>query len=1105
MKVSDVIHGRVTTADLRRVEGDRFPAGLTLNSEVFLHCDDFGEFQLRIGKKVWAVEGTAPRDRVVLRQIGTRDLPRLVWLVQAARDSVPPQNLIVKFHEFPSACVWDEPVDIGINDRAVEDVRKRLRRHISSNEVVKFLDDRILLPPRSQAASARVLLSGIFAMDSSAKIAFRLYGKQGYAVDVERKPNGHLQVTRFVTVQQAREGDERWPIHLVTGQIKFCDQTVARQFRGIAQTELDSLVAHTDSYLALWKEYNSREYKAILERAQQFKWVRYSDWTLSSDGTWRFYVDVAERDIPDLWRRLDAVKDDQLQVKDEAPEIIVGGSDYVRTRNKSHRPFTGKLEGRDSSIPSLNLSLDHAHKLPKKGFIFVCLDGDRVLIERRNKAWEQIRSCENPMPQLGLLIEGQSVPMRHGRRLKPFTKSVRDVFESPNRRQRDALDIALNTPDIALIQGPPGTGKTRLIAALQARLAEKDEIIDTHGLRGNTLLTSFQHDAVENAAAATLVMGVPAVKVDPRGVEDGQDGVEMWCRETARKVRAARGKTIESSVHTALREVREIYLNASKRRDNPAGVLRRVLAKASPWLPTTLTTDTMQLCTELSTPQSIQPNTYERNFALKAVRELRAEAAPFADDGPGNAYKVLRRLNQLEDFTLTDAEEASLEQAISCSPGVPADKGLLVQLQQTKDALINRLQNTEINRITPRVHVDVENMVVRVIDVLTERVRETAPGAEFAISEWLNNLDNNPKGMLATLKQYSMVLAATCQHSVSNKMRSEKSENDLVFRTVIVDEAARANPLDLLIPMALAEQRIVLVGDHRQLPHILDPDIEREIEKSVQEETHAALRNSLFERLFTKLREQEKRDGVVRTVTLNQQYRMHPILGQFVSQQFYEPYEEGFKSGREDKDFAHAVSLQCGESLAGKVAAWIDVPLAHERESGGRSKQRPAEAQRIAKEAHTVLSQFPELSVGVVAFYTAQRDRIWDSMCHAGLAERNESGFYIREHWQRTNDGRERLRIGTVDAFQGKEFDIVFLSLTRSNEVQVTNEATRRRKYGFLLLENRLCVAMSRQHKLLIVVGDSAMASGPKAVESVPGLCAFKELCEGPSGSIIRI
>ena len=393
---------------------------------------------------------------------------------------------------------------------------------------------------------------------------------------------------------------------------------------------------------------------------------------------------------------------------------------------------------------------------------------------------------------------------------------------------------------------------------------------------------------------------------------------------------------------------------------------------------------------------------------------------------------------------------------------------------------------------------------MHVVDILTEKVKETAPGADVAIAGWLEALENDPEGIRETVRHYSMVLAATCQQSVSRPMADAKSGEDTVFRTVIVDEAARSNPLDLLIPMSLAERRIILVGDHRQLPHLLEPDIEREIERSAQEETRSALQQSLFEKLFTELHKREKSDGVKRTVTLNTQYRMHPLLGQFVSEQFYEPYGEGFSSPRIEEEFAHEVSLKNGISLAGKVAAWIDVPHNLESESNDRSKRRPVEARRVAQEAYVVVSQHPELSVGVITFYAAQRDEILSSMSNDLTESDNEGGFRVRDQWHQTRDGRERLRIGTVDAFQGKEFDIVFLSLTRSNHVQVNNEATRRKRYGFLLLENRLCVAMSRQHRLLVVVGDSSMASGTEAEESVPSLCAFRKICEEENGSVIR-
>ena len=1114
MNVSDVIHGRVVTVDLRRADGERFPEGLIPKSEVFLTNGQGGEFLLRAGAQAWEVEGAGPGDRDALRQLGIRGLPRLAWLVQAAPANGQADRVLVRIHEFPAAFVWDdEPVDVGVDDRIVDDLRKRQKRQVSVEGAVQWLTERMLLPPRDpdDPPRARALLSGSPGREAGRKTAFRLYGA-GFAVDVERGPDDRLRATRIVGARRAVEGDERRPIYLASGQIRFCDASIAGQFRSTARTELDTLVAQSDSYLGLWQRYNDKEREAILRRARRFRWVSYSDCRQLPDGIRRFRIDVKAGEDGDLSERLDTLDGESLEAGEEVPPAVQG-EDSAGSSRTPRRPFTGELAGRQTSPPSLDLRPppdQDDRDPPGRGYLFVSLGGDEVRIRRRTDAWQRIRSCANPIPQLGLIIEGQPVPERHGRRLQPITKAVRDVFPAPNDRQRIALDVALNTPDIALVQGPPGTGKTRVIAALQARLAEQDEGVGSGGLSGNTLLTSFQHDAVENAAAATRVMGLPAVKVGyRRGSDEARDGVEIWATETVQAVRAARGQAgAEDSVHGMLRTVRETavtYLNAPAGRDEPAAVLRRVSEAAGRWLPSELADDLVRLRVELSRSVSVRVGDEDRAFALKAVRALRVEAAPFSDDGPANAHKAFRRLRRLDGFTLTGEEAACLEQAASQDPEAAVEDKLLARLRETRNALIDRLRPADDGSAAPRPHADVETAIMRVIDALTERAKETAPGADIAVAGWVEALEHDLAGVRDTVRHYSMVLAATCQQSVSRPMADAKGGEDTVFRTVIVDEAARSNPLDLLIPMACAERRIILVGDHRQLPHLLEPDIERELEQSVQEETRSALRESLFKRLFTELRERERKDGVKRTVTLDRQYRMHPALGRFVSERFYEPYGEGFESGRDEEEFAYDVSLKDGTVLAGKVAAWIDVPGDHGPESVSRSKRRPAEARCVVEEAHAVVSRHPELSVGVITFYAAQRDAILSSMYEVGLTERDdEGGFRIRDEWRRTSDGRERLRVGTVDAFQGKEFDVVFLSLTRSNRIQVKDEATRRRRYGFLLLKNRLCVAMSRQHRLLVVVGDPAMVASPEAESSVLELSAFRKLCEGPDGHVVR-
>ena len=60
------------------------------------------------------------------------------------------------------------------------------------------------------------------------------------------------------------------------------------------------------------------------------------------------------------------------------------------------------------------------------------------------------------------------------------------------------------------------------------------------------------------------------------------------------------------------------------------------------------------------------------------------------------------------------------------------------------------------------------------------------------------------------------------------------------------------------------------------------------------------------------------------------------------------------------------------------------------------------------------------------------------------------------------------VEIDTVDAFQGRETDIVIYSIVRSNQEG---------NIGFLSDARRLNVALSRAKELLIIVGDSQCAT----------------------------
>jgi superfamily I DNA and/or RNA helicase len=81
-----------------------------------------------------------------------------------------------------------------------------------------------------------------------------------------------------------------------------------------------------------------------------------------------------------------------------------------------------------------------------------------------------------------------------------------------------------------------------------------------------------------------------------------------------------------------------------------------------------------------------------------------------------------------------------------------------------------------------------------------------------------------------------------------------------------------------------------------------------------------------------------------------------------------------------------------------------------------------------------------------------------------------------------------QLEVGTVDSFQGRERDIIFVSLVRSN---------RDNSVGFLNLPNRINVTISRAKKHLIIVGNSATATSQSDDSAIQRVYRFVEKNSG--------
>ncbi|MET1013826.1 MAG: AAA domain-containing protein, partial [Paenisporosarcina sp.] len=138
--------------------------------------------------------------------------------------------------------------------------------------------------------------------------------------------------------------------------------------------------------------------------------------------------------------------------------------------------------------------------------------------------------------------------------------------------------------------------------------------------------------------------------------------------------------------------------------------------------------------------------------------------------------------------------------------------------------------------------------------------------------EWQEMLEESTAYDLDEIKklyiQYANVIGVTCSISASKDFVNQYPD----FDVVIIDEVSKATPPELLLPM-LKGKKIILVGDHHQLPPLVGQDTMDEVLEDMTDPTEKAdlkaiLKESIFERLFKDLPEDSK-------ATLRIQYRMH--------------------------------------------------------------------------------------------------------------------------------------------------------------------------------------------------------------------------------------
>ena len=293
------------------------------------------------------------------------------------------------------------------------------------------------------------------------------------------------------------------------------------------------------------------------------------------------------------------------------------------------------------------------------------------------------------------------------------------------------------------------------------------------------------------------------------------------------------------------------------------------------------------------------------------------------------------------------------------------------------------------------------------------------------------------------------IVGATCVHMASGKYRPIFGDR---YDYLIMDEAGKATPAETLIPVVRAK-RIVLIGDHKQLPPFVTAEGEvwekvKAERPELEDAEHGDLRKIFGESLFEKLIEGFEMEESIQTF-LSVQRRMPIRLGELISKYFYDGKLEnpGDKEFSEDKKAGLPVKWQAG-------VLFVNTGYRETPHDDGNSnwRQNSCNADVVVETLQLLSEKLPPCEISVIAGYRGQVALLRERVRHARCLRGNPDDL-----------------INTVDGFQGRESDVVIYDVVRSSQGRDT--------VGFLDEPRRLNVALSRAKKLLIIVGDAVFLS----------------------------
>ena len=327
-------------------------------------------------------------------------------------------------------------------------------------------------------------------------------------------------------------------------------------------------------------------------------------------------------------------------------------------------------------------------------------------------------------------------------------------------------------------------------------------------------------------------------------------------------------------------------------------------------------------------------------------------------------------------------------------------------------------------------------------------------------------LDENTtlNSIKSTLSEARIIVATTSTMNSRSALFNIKH-----FDLVIIDEASQIlEPNIVGILTARQEEgraidRFILVGDHKQLPAVVQQQGSLEMEGSDKrlDSIHlSSCANSLFERLILTERAAGRTDFIG---TLHKQGRMHPDIADFANRKFYakEQLECVPLAHQLETELAYNEESEDALDNTLKAHRMIFIPSMPCKQLNISEKVNTDEARIIADLLRRLYRQMskdfdPQKSVGVIVPY------------------RNQIAMIRKEIERLEIPALESISIDTVERYQGSQRDVILYSFTIQSRYQLDFLTANTFYEEGQAIDRKLNVAITRARKQLILTGNES-------------------------------